>query len=66
MEKSNVVEVEREYADFSVRLRTGSRRKQELSNNLTIEVPGRPVTTNVTMTLRQARALKKFLNDNDI
>jgi hypothetical protein len=58
MEKSKV------YSGFEVSLATGSKRKQLLSNRLTLTLPGERSDVEVRLTLRQARALKRFLNDN--
>jgi hypothetical protein len=52
------------YAGFEVALATGSKRKQLLSNRLSLRVPGERSEVEIHLTLRQAHALKKFLNDN--
>lgn len=56
----------REYADFSVSLQRGSAAKKRLSNRLSIVVPGDRVSTSLNLTIRQARSLRKFLNDLDV
>lgn len=55
---------EKSFSSFSVGLRTGSKRKQRLSNHLKINIEDDRVTTSQKLTLREARALKKWLNDN--
>jgi len=59
------MEVSRSYSGFEVSLVTGSRRKQMLSNRLAIRIPGDRSDVEVRLTPRQARALKKFLNDSE-
>lgn len=58
MEKSN------SYSGLDVSLKTGSKRKQLLSQQVSIRVPSDRSDVEVRLTLRQAKALKKFLNDN--
>lgn len=53
----------REYSGLKVRLSTGSKRRQVLSENLSIGVPGDRSDVEIRLTLRQARALRKFLNE---
>lgn len=67
---------EKTFAGFSVGLATGSKRKQRLSNHLRIEIDqplskhlrikldGDRATISQKLTLREARALQKWLNDN--
>jgi hypothetical protein len=57
-------DVERSYSTFSVRLVRNSRSKRRLSNRLTVSVPDGRTESTVHFTLREARALQKFLNDN--
>lgn len=52
------------FSGFSVGLRTGSRRKQRLSNHLRIDVDGDRTTTSHKLTLREARALQRWLNNH--
>jgi hypothetical protein len=61
---SNVTEKSQSYSGLEVALTTGSKRKQVLSNCLTVRVPGERSDVEVRLTLRQARALQKFLNSN--
>ena len=63
-ENANVVEKSQNYSGLEVALTTGSKRKQMLSNCLTVRVPGERSDVEVRLTLRQARALQKFLNSN--
>lgn len=58
------MERNREYSGFQVSLATDSKRKQTLSRRLAIRVPGDRSDVEVRLTLRQARALQKFLNDS--
>lgn len=62
--ENNTVEKSQTYSGLEVALTTGSRRKQILSNCLTVRVPGERSDVEVRLTLRQARALQKFLNSN--
>lgn len=55
---------EKSFSGFSVGLATGSKRKQRLSNHLRIEIDDDRVSTSQKLTLREARALQKWLNDN--
>lgn len=55
---------EKEFSGFSVGLKVGSKRKQRLSNHLRISIEDERVSTSQKLTLRQARALQKWLNDN--
>jgi hypothetical protein len=55
---------EKSFSGFSVGLATGSKRKQRLSNHLRIEIEDDRVATSQKLTLREARALQKWLNDN--
>lgn len=64
MEKSNVRVEEQEYSNFEVCLSQGSRRKQRLSNRLAIRVEGDASASEIRLSLRDARALKNFLNRN--
>lgn len=54
----------RRFSGFSASLATGSKRKQTLSERLSIRVPGDRSDVEVRLTIRQARALQKFLNDS--
>lgn len=56
--------IARDFSGFSVSLKSGSRRKQMLSNHLELRMDDERSGVNVKLTLRQAKALQKFLNDN--
>jgi hypothetical protein len=58
------MEKNRSYSGFDVALRRGSRRKQTLSERLSIKIPGDRSDVEVRLTLRQAKALRNFLNEN--
>jgi hypothetical protein len=57
-------EKSKNYSGLEVALTTGSKRKQMLSNCLVVRVPGDRSDVEVRLTLRQARALQNFLNNN--
>lgn len=57
-------DVERSYSTFSVRLVRNTRSKRRLSNRLTVSVPDGRTESVFHFTLREARALQKFLNEN--
>lgn len=57
------MEKRRKYAGFGVELKTGSKRKQRLSNNLKIHLEDGRSEVALKLTLRQALALRKFLNE---
>lgn len=61
---NNTTEKSQTFSGLEVALTTGSRRKQTLSNCLTVRVPGERSDVEVRLTLRQARALQNFLNSN--
>ena len=61
MEKSDI---SRDFSAFSVTLSTGSRAKKRLSNRLKISVPTDRTEVAVSMTVREARALRNFLNEH--
>lgn len=52
------------YSGLSTTLTTGSKRKQTLSERLSIRIPGDRSDVEVRLTIRQAKALQKFLNKN--
>jgi hypothetical protein len=54
------------YSGLEVSLATGSKLKKMLSNKLTLRVPGDRSDVRLNLTIRQARALRKFLNDNNV
>jgi hypothetical protein len=54
----------RDFSTFQVRLTQDKIGKKKLSNRLTIIVPDERSESVIKMTLREARALRKFLNDN--
>ena len=62
--QESIIEKSQAYSGLEVALTTGSKRKQVLSNCLTVRVPGERSDVEVRLTLRQARALQKFLNQN--
>lgn len=64
MNTDKQVEKTQSYSGLEVAITTGSKRKQALSNCLTVRVPGERSDVAVRLTLRQARALQKFLNQN--
>lgn len=55
---------QKNFSGFNVALKTGSRRKQRLSNHLRIEIDTPKTTVGAKLTIREARALQKWLNDN--
>lgn len=58
--KSNVNETTKNLRGLTVKLRDGSREKKKLSNNLSITSDA----ANIVITLREAKALRNFLNEN--
>jgi len=66
MVRSNITEVSRDFAGFSATVRTGDRSKQRLVNGLTITVGEGAVQTTARLTVRQARALRRLLEDVDM
>ena len=56
--------IEKSFSGFSVGLKVGSKRKQRLSNHFRISIDDDRVSSTQKLTLRQARALQKFLNEN--
>ncbi len=54
---------ERSFSGFRVSLVRGSRAKKRLSNSLEIEIPGDRASVMARMTLREARALQSWLNE---
>lgn len=56
--------VERTFSGFNVALKTGSKRKKRLSNHLKIEIDTDRTSVSQKLTIREARALQKWLNDN--
>ena len=63
MAQSNIVEISRSFSGMDVSTRTGSRRKQALSNRVEITTDDGRVRATQRLTLRQARALRRFLNE---
>ncbi len=53
-----------QYSGLEVSVKKGSRRKQALSERVSIRVPGERSDVEIRLTLRQAKALRKFLTDN--
>jgi hypothetical protein len=64
MEQQEEVSVEREFSGFKVALTTGSRAKKARSNSMKIAVSGERTSVAVELTIREAEALKRFLNEN--
>ena len=62
--KSDIQIVKQNYTGLTVQLRSGSRRKQRLSNHLNIVMKGDRTDVSMRITIRQARALKDFLEKN--
>jgi len=58
------MEKTRRFAGLEVSLTTGSKRKQTLSNRLSVRIPGDRTDVAINLTLRQAQALQRFLNEN--
>ena len=56
--------VKRNFSGFNVALKTGSKQKQRLSNHLKIEFDTDRTSVSQKLTIREARALQKWLNDN--
>lgn len=54
----------RDFSTFQVRLTQDKVGKKKLSNRLTIIVPDERSESVIKMTIREARALRKFLNDS--
>ena len=52
------------FRGFNVALNTESKRKKRLSNHLRIEIDTNRTTVAQKLTLREARALQRWLNDN--
>ena len=63
MIRSDVNEVNRSFTGFDVSVTTGSRRKQALSNSVVISTDDGRSATTLRLTIRQARALQRILND---
>lgn len=64
MEVSNVTESSRELKNLKMSVRSGSRRKQRLSNSVSLTRILDGGVVSVSLTMREARALRKFLNEN--
>ncbi len=56
--------IEQDFTGFKLSLTQGSRSKKVLSNRLSIAVPDERTSVSVDFTIRQARALKSFLDKN--
>jgi hypothetical protein len=63
-QSSDIQTVTNDYTGISVSLTTGSRRKQRLSNRLDITMSGDRSDVSMRLTIRQARALRDFLENN--
>jgi hypothetical protein len=63
-QSSETQTVRNEYTGIAVSLTTGSRRKQRLSNRLDITMSGDRSDMSMRLTIRQARALRDFLEKN--
>ncbi len=64
MDTASNENVVREFSGFTVELRQNSRAKKRLSNRLSISVPTDRADVKVSMTIREARALQSFLEEN--
>jgi hypothetical protein len=62
--KSEIQNVKQDYTGLTVELTRGSRRKQRLSNHLDISMEGDRTDVSMRLTIRQARALRDFLEKN--
>lgn len=62
MEDLDSQNVQKEFSGLTVSLVNGSRAKKRLSNRLTINVPTDRAEVSVSMTIREAQALRNFLN----
>lgn len=56
--------VTQEYSGFQLQLENGDRSKKTMCNKLKISVPTVVSDVSINLNLRQAKALKKFLNEN--
>jgi hypothetical protein len=63
MAQSDITETSRSYSGMEVTTRTGSRRRQTLSNRVEITTDDGRIRATQRLTLRQARALQRFLNE---
>lgn len=68
MKKTNVVTTTgkgrtKTFSGFSVSLKTDSKLKKRLSNHLQISIETEPVSLSQRLTIREAQALRKWLND---
>lgn len=61
--QSDVKETRRDLEGFSLLMRTGSLRKQLLSNRLEIRSSSDRAAFGLRMTLREAKALQRFLDE---
>ena len=52
------------FSGFGIALSMGSKRKQRLSNYLRIDVESDRASISQRLTIREAKALQKWLNDN--
>jgi hypothetical protein len=64
MTPSDVSEVSRSFSGLDVSVRTGSRRKQALSNRVEISTDDGRTSATLRLTIRQARALQRILNES--
>ncbi len=68
LKKTNVVKTagqgrKKSFSGFTVSLNTESKSKKRLSNHLQIAIETEPVTISQRLTIRDAQALRKWLND---
>jgi hypothetical protein len=63
-EQSDVKVAKRKYSNFEIKLQTGSRRKQKLSNKLSIKVSDSSANSEISLSLRDAKVLREFLNSH--
>jgi hypothetical protein len=56
--------VTKTFSTFSVALNRDDAKKKKMSNSITIEVPNDRTSTKIVLSLREAEALKNFLDKN--
>lgn len=62
--KASVREVSRAFSGLSVDVRTGSESKKRLANRVQLRIEDDRSDTTVKLTIREAQALRKFLNES--
>ena len=58
------VDVNRSYSSFGVRIVRNAVSKRKLSNRVSVTIPDRHSESTFHLTIREANALRKFLNEN--